>query len=162
MIDKSVSAKILWHILEISNLLNKYGDYIAQEAGLTTQQWLIMLYLAEDPNIPFFEREHHLKPLMASELADALNVSRPNITNLISSLLKKEMVIQLPDEIDRRKKRLQLTTKGMELLARLEPGRKRFNQNLMAGFSAEKKAQLLETLSLCNATIRSHFSGEEE
>ncbi len=157
MMEKDTGARIIWHILEISNLLNKYGDNISQEVGLTTQQWLIMLYLAGDPNIPYFDREQHTKPLMASELAEAFNVSRPNITNLINGLLKKGMVEQIADEVDRRKKRLKLTSKGVALLKKLEPGRKNFNNNLLKDFSAEEKDQFVEFLSHCNNTIIGHF-----
>lgn len=158
MIEKNTGAKIIWHFLEISNMLNKYGDYISQVEGLTTQQWLIMLYLAGDPNIPFFDREKHAKPLMASELAEAFNVSRPNITNLLNNLLKKEMIVQVEDEADRRKKRLRLSEKGQKLLAKLEPGRKKFNDNLLAHFTTLEKDRLLQYLDSCNNTIRAHFT----
>lgn len=158
MIEKNTGAKIIWLILEISNLLNKYGEYICQENGITTQQWLIMLYLAGDPNIPYFEREKHFKPLMASELADAFNVSRPNITNLILPLIKQKFVVQQPDEVDRRKKRLKLTDKGEQLLQKLEPGRKAFNEQLLEKFSPPQRKQLLKYLENCNDTILAHFT----
>ena len=158
MIEKNNATKIVWLILEINNLLTKYGDYICQGAGITTQQWLIMLYLAKDPNAPYFKREKHDKPLMASELADALNVSRPNITNLLNGLLKKGMVKQIPDEEDRRKKRLELAPEGIKLLAKLEPGRKIFNDNLLERFSEEERAQFSDFLENCNETIWSHFA----
>ena len=41
MMEKDTGARIIWHILEISNLLNKYGDNISQEVGLTTQQGVV-------------------------------------------------------------------------------------------------------------------------
>lgn len=155
--EKDTGARIIWHILKISNRLNKYGDNISQEVGLTTQQWLIMLYLAGDPNIPYFDREQHTKPLMASELAEAFNVSRPNVTKLINGLLRKGMVEQVVDEVDRRKKRLKLTPDGVALLKKLETGRKTFNNNLLKDFSAKDKDQFLEFLAHCNNTIIGHF-----
>ena len=156
--EQNIGAKIIWHFLEISSLLNKYGNLISQEVGLTTQQWLIMLYLAGDPNIPYFEREPPTKPLMASELAEAFGVSRPNITNLLNSLLKKGMIVQVEDDSDRRKKRLRLSDKGQELLDQLEPGRHQFNDNLLSDFTPENRGQLLDFLEHCNSTIRAHFT----
>ena len=157
MIGVSPAAKIVWNLLDISVLLNKYGEIISREAGITTQQWLIMLYLAEDPNIPFLQRERHDKPLTASELATALNVSRPNITNLVGSLLGKGYVRQTEDEDDRRKKRIVLTAAGRELVHRLEPNRSFFNTRLLKGFSGADVAKLLTQLEELNRTIREDF-----
>ena len=158
MIKKNDASKTIWAILEIADLLKKYGDLITNAEGITTQQWLIMLYLAGDPNIPYFEREPHLKPLMASELAEAFNVSRPNITNLLNGLLKKKYIIQIEDDIDRRKKRLTLAKKGLKLLAKLEPGRKQFNENFLAGLNKTEKKKFLEFLMICNEKIISDFT----
>lgn len=157
MIQKNNGAKIIWHILEIANLLKKYGEVISQEEGITTQQWLILLHLANDPNIPYFDRDKHEKPFMASELAGALNVSRPNITNLLVPLLQKGLIVQIEDEYDRRKKRLKLAEKGKALLARIEPGRKTFNKNLFETLSEADISQFLHYLKSCNNTIIEHF-----
>lgn len=158
MIEKNNASKIVWFVFEIHNLLNKYGNYICQSAGISTQQWLIMLYLAKDPNAPYFEREIHKKSLMASELADALCVSRPNVTNLLNGLLKQGLVTQIADTEDRRKKRLELTPKGIKLITKLEPGRKTFNNNLLEKFSEKDKILFTNFLEDCNNTILGHFA----
>lgn len=158
MIKKNNAAKTIWHILEIADLLKKYGDRISDRSGVTTQQWLIMLYLAGDPNIPFFEREKHYKPMMASELAEAFNVSRPNITNLLSGLLKKGLIAQVEDDVDRRKKRLKLSKSGIKLLEGLEPGRKRFNENFLEVLNKEERMNFLNYLKSCNNKIVKDFS----
>ncbi len=159
MIQKNDAAKTIWHILEIADLLKKYGDLICAVEGITSQQWLLLLYLAGDPNIPYFERERHLKPLMASELAEAFNVSRPNITNLLNGLIKKGLITQVEDSVDRRKKRLQLSAKGIEIVEKLETGRTTFNQNLFESLNTSQQKQLLAALSTVNQTIIDHFSG---
>jgi DNA-binding MarR family transcriptional regulator len=115
MIEKSIEESIVLNIFELANQLKKIGDEVYQKVGLTTQQWLILLHLAENPNLPFFKREKHKKALMVSELADSLNVSRANITNLINVLLEKDLIWQYEDEKDRRKKRLELTKKVLTL-----------------------------------------------
>lgn len=158
LIEKNDSAKTIWRILEIADLLKKYGEYICSQEGITTQQWLLLLHLAGDPNIPYFEREKHFKPLMASELAEGLNVSRPNVTNLLNSLLKKELIEQVEDDIDRRKKRLKLSAKGVDLVKKLEPGRKTFNDNLFSGFKQKEKKNLLKYLSQIDHALIEHFT----
>jgi len=159
LIEKNDASKTIWHILEIADLLKKYGDMITDREGITTQQWLIMLYLAGDPNIPYFEREPHYKPMMASELAEAFNVSRPNITNLLNGLLKKKFISQVEDEIDRRKKRLKLTKKGNKLLEKLEPGRKDFNENFLGELNKNERKNFLKFLVSCNEKIVNDFTG---
>jgi len=159
LIEKNNASKTIWHILEIADLLKKYGDKICAREGITTQQWLIMLYLAGDPNIPYFEREPHFKPMMASELAEAFNVSRPNITNLLNGLLKKKLILQVADEIDRRKKRLKLSKKGIKLLEGLEPGRKDFNKHFLSDLNKKEKDSFLKFLMLCNEKIIKDFAG---
>jgi len=158
LIERNNAAKTIWHILEIADLLKKYGDRICANEGITTQQWLIMLYLAGDPNIPYFEREPHFKPLMASELAEAFNVSRPNITNLLNGLLKKKFIVQVEDDIDRRKKRLKLSKKGNNLLGKLEPGRKSFNENFLGNLKSKERTALLKYLHVCNDKIVKDFT----
>jgi len=37
-------------VLDLSNQLGKLGEGLAAHAGLTTQQWLVLLQVAGDPN----------------------------------------------------------------------------------------------------------------
>ena len=158
MINKNPSAEIVWHFLGIADLLRKYGDLITIQEGITTQQWLLLLYLAGDPNIPTLEPRQRNRLLMASEVAEALNVSRPNVTNLLGILLKKELVEQVEDENDRRRKYLRVTPPGIALLERLEPGRADFNQNLTAKFTAGERATLLRVLRSMSDSLASRYS----
>ncbi|MFP2995409.1 MarR family transcriptional regulator [Spongiivirga sp. MCCC 1A20706] len=149
MIEKSIEESIVLSIFDLANQLKKIGDEVYQKVGLTTQQWLIMLHLADNPNLPFFKREKHIKDLMASELADSLNVSRANITNLINVLLEKGLIRQYEDTKDRRKKRLTLTKKGIELVNRTQPSRLAVIMYLTEGFSVEEKKTFLNFLETC-------------
>lgn len=157
MTDQEIRAKVIWHFLDISKLLQKYGDYICQQEGITVQQWLIMLYLEGGTEIPYFDRDDHMKPMLASELADALYVSRPNITNLVNVLLQKKLIVQVEDAEDRRRKRLQLAPAGRELLERLAPGRDAFNENLLGHLNADQLMSFLGMLEDCNERIIDHF-----
>ncbi|WP_394972739.1 MarR family winged helix-turn-helix transcriptional regulator [uncultured Croceitalea sp.] len=149
MIEKSIEESIVLSIFDLANQLKKIGDEVYQKVGLTTQQWLILLHLADNPNLPFFKRETHKKALMASELADSLNVSRANITNLINVLLEKNLVRQYEDANDRRKKRLELTKEGLELLNRTQPSRLAVIMYLTEGFSQEEKETFLRFIEAC-------------
>ncbi len=158
MIEKSIEESIVLSIFELSNQLKKIGDEVYQKVGLTTQQWLILLHLANNPNLPFLKREKHLKNLMASELADSLNVSRANITNLINVLLDKGLIKQYEDKDDRRKKRLKLTKKGVTLVENTQPSRLGVIKFLTEGFTGEEKKTFLLFLETCMSKI----SNEDE
>lgn len=149
MIEKSIEESIVLSIFDLANQLKKIGDEVYQKVGLTTQQWLILMHLGSNPNLPFFKREKHYKSLMASELADSLNVSRANITNLISVLLDKELIKQYEDEQDRRKKRLKLTKKGIDLVNKTQPSRLAVINFLVEGFNEEEKKVFLKFLETC-------------
>ncbi len=149
MIKKSIEESIVLSIFDLSNQLKKIGDEVYQKVGLTTQQWLILLHLANNPNLPFFKREKHKKDLMASELADSLNVSRANITNLINVLLEKGLIKQVEDNEDRRKKRLKLTKKGIALVEDTQPNRFAVIKYLTEGFNEDEKKTFLLFLEAC-------------
>ncbi|MCS6969328.1 MAG: MarR family transcriptional regulator [Cytophagales bacterium] len=150
MQSPATEEKLVLTILELAAALNRRGDVISEQVGITTQQWIIMLYIYGDPNIPYIGKKYsadkhfqHNAGMLASDIAEALNVSRPNITNIINLLTAKELVEQQPDENDRRRKILRLTPKGIEVLKRIEPFRRKAN---LALFSALSKEQLEATL----------------
>ncbi len=153
MIEESIEESIVMSIFELSNQLKKIGDEVYQKVGLTTQQWLILLHLASNPNLPYFKREKHQKALMASELAESLNVSRANITNLINVLLEKSLIKQHEDDVDRRKKRLQLTKKGIDLVNRTQPSRLAVINYLTEGFTKKEKESFLIFLEQCMSKL---------
>ncbi|MEM9685869.1 MAG: MarR family transcriptional regulator [Bacteroidota bacterium] len=149
MIEKSIEESIVLSIFDLSNQLKKIGDEVYQKVGLTTQQWFILMYLSNNPNLPFFKREKHEKAIMASELATSLNVTRSNITNLISVLLDKGLVKQYEDGQDRRRKRLTLTQKGVALVHKMQPSRLGVIHYLTEGFTTAEKQTFLHFLEQC-------------
>jgi hypothetical protein len=48
----SVEESIVLTLFDLSNHLGKLGEGLAGRAGLTTQQWLLLLQVAGDPNFP--------------------------------------------------------------------------------------------------------------
>ena len=156
---KSLEESIVMAILNISDTIVKNGDVVCQRKGITTQQWRIMLHLAYDPNIPFIEDMKSTKrPILASDLADAFNVSRPNITNLVNSLIEKQLVQQVEDAKDRRKKFLSLTPKGSDVLDAIQPIRKKANQRLLEHLNQAEKEDFLSSLMDCLGVLHSDFS----
>lgn len=122
---------------------------LCQTKGVTTQQWLVMLHLAHDPNIPFIDENEPDDYLTSSDLASAMNVSRPNITSIINSLMEKGMVEQRDDEYDRRVKRILLTPQGLRVLEEIQPIRQMANARLFSHFEALERDHFLDLLIAC-------------
>jgi DNA-binding MarR family transcriptional regulator len=140
MIKKNINASVIFHAIKFSETLKRKAEQIIlKKEGLTTQQWFILLLLAKDPNIIYLQENRHEKDMMAMEIADALNVSRANITNLLNVLIEKNLIVQYEDGEDKRRKRLKLTPEGEKALLNIEELRHRYNAKLFAGFSKTEK-----------------------
>jgi DNA-binding MarR family transcriptional regulator len=139
MIKKNQNASLIFHVIRFSETIRKHGDVMTQQYGITTQQWLILLLLYKDPNIIYLQEHPQDKPMLAKELADAMNVSRANITNLLNVLLKKKLIKQVADGVDKRRKRLTLSKSGEKIIEALEPPRNKRNEKLFNHFTKEEK-----------------------
>ncbi len=147
-IEKNQESAIVSGVLRLANLLRKRGDVICQQFGVTTQQWLILLHLAKDPNLYLDNEPTDAQPIVAADLADILSVSRPNITNLINSLIEKGLVRQVENSKDRRQKYLILTTEGLNVVNSIEPFRQKANKKLLAQFSTQEKKDILTFINI--------------
>ena len=149
MLHKNINASVIFHSIKLSETWKKRGDLITQQFGITTQQWFILLLLAKDPNILYFKLNPSSKPLMAKELAEAMNVSRANITNMLNVLIRKKLVAQLSDKDDKRRKRLSLTPQGLALVKRLEKLRIAYNKKMLSQFTPAEKKQFIRFVDDC-------------
>lgn len=149
MLQKTVEATILQHLLEFADQLKRNGEFLLREFGLTPQQWLILLHLVKDPNLPFTSALRPEAPVLASQLAGFFNVSRANITNHLNALIAKELIVQTEDAADRRRKMLDLTEAGRNLVKLVEPQRHLENEKLFSSFSDEEKTEFLSYIQRC-------------
>jgi DNA-binding MarR family transcriptional regulator len=147
--NSTKEESIVLGVIELASQILKRSSNITRRAGLTTQQWLILLYIKNDPNIPLSRERNLHHGVLASDIADALNVSRPNVTNLIHSLVEKGLITQTRDEDDKRRKRLELTDKAKALLAKIEPLRRDSNRILFEEMTDSDKQKLLNLLTQC-------------
>jgi DNA-binding MarR family transcriptional regulator len=155
MKSKTLEESIVLHILEVAAQMAQKGDIITNRVGITTQQWIVMLYIYGDPNIPNIDKKlTNETGVLASDIASALNVSRPNITNLVNSLVSKGLIYQEADAEDRRRKLLKISEQGLELLQQLEPFRRKANSMLFSKFTKEELSIILKDLQIILARLR--------
>jgi DNA-binding MarR family transcriptional regulator len=147
----SVEESIVLAVLDLSNQLGKLGEGLAGQAGLTTQQWLVLLQVAGDPNfhMPDGWAARATGGVLGSEIAEARGVSRASVSTLVAQLLAKGLVRQQPETGDRRRKGLSITAKGRAALARLAASRRRANRTLLAELSQRERAVFLRSLRAC-------------
>lgn len=148
-IQKTHNESIVLAIIELAAQMVKKGSNLTNMIGLTTQQWMILLYVQGDKNIPYSEERFQDGGILASDIAEALNVSRPNITNLLQVLSDKGLIKQDKDPRDKRRKVLILTRKGEEAIAKVNPLRENANLRLLYDFSEDEKEDLLAKLMHC-------------
>lgn len=160
MSKHSVEDSLIFTIIDLANQVYKSGGLLTNKVGLTTQQWLILLYLAGDPHFNDHRRKFNASKegAYASEIADVLNVSRPNITNMINILMQKGLIVQAEDVLDRRRKKLKLTERALSILEKLQPFREKGNKKLFAHLKTEQKEDLLLKLKACLEVINESFS----
>ena len=151
MIQQNTNSTLIHLFLETADRLRSIGDKVGKPEGITTQQWVILLHLAGDDNMSYLQNNKQEKPLMAKELAEALHTSRANITNLVNVLIGKSLVIQVADNLDRRRKRLRLSPEGQRVVKRLEKQRNQHNDWLLTGF--EEKEKLVASKFMKNMLI---------
>ncbi|WP_338759527.1 MarR family transcriptional regulator [Bernardetia sp. ABR2-2B] len=148
-IQKTNNESIVLAIIEIAAQMLKKGSNLTNIVGLTTQQWMVLLYIQGDTNIPYAEERLQQGGILASDIAEALNVSRPNITNLIQVLADKGLIKQDKDPRDKRRKVLVLTRKGRDAIGKVAPLRENANMRLLYDFSEDEKEDFLAKLMHC-------------
>ncbi len=152
-IEKRLEESLIIRLIAVGEALKRRRDKICQELGISAQQWLILLHLAKDPNLAFFTKEKHRKPLLASEIARSLDVSRPNVTKLLNVLLEKGLIEQVKDRNDHRRKRIELSEAGRSLVESLQPMRLQLNEQLFEGFDRQEMQAALRFLDNCLARL---------
>jgi DNA-binding MarR family transcriptional regulator len=150
-LTRSIEDSIVLALFDIANELGKLGDGVSSRAGLTTQQWLLLLQVAGDPNfaVPKDSPARNGAGVMASEIAAARGVTRANVSILVAQLLRMGLVSQAAQPSDRRRKHLTVTDAGRAALATIESARHEANQNLFAGLKPAERRQLLRSLHAC-------------
>jgi DNA-binding MarR family transcriptional regulator len=144
----ATEESIVHTLFDLANHLMRRGEKLASEAGLTTQQWIVLLQIAGDPNFPGAPKRRQAG-VLASEIASARGVSRATVSAVVGALVERGLVEDQADEADRRRRRLTTTDLGDQVIAQLAPIRRRANRRLFAGLAAGERDELLRLLRHC-------------
>lgn len=136
-------------LVDLSGQLQRRGEAIARRAGVSTQQWLILLHIAGEPGLPRLAQGHDKDGILASDIASIRGVTQANISRLLAGLIARGLVKQTGDATDARRRRLALTDRGRKALARVEPLRQRANELLLSDFTSAERAVFVRCLHRC-------------
>lgn len=78
-----------------------------------------------------------------SDIARALGLTPPNLTNLSEKLVKKKLAIRLADANDRRIIYLDITDKGINMIKKVNEEGKKIREELFEKLTDEERQQLL-------------------
>jgi len=90
-------------VYRLQNVFLKAGH------DITVEQWMVMLLLWQEDG------------QFQQQLADGINKDKATVTRQIDGLEKRNLIVRVPDRVDRRQKRVHLTNRGREMEGALIP-----------------------------------------
>lgn len=123
-------------IHDVSRLRRTVFDQKLKPLGITRSQWWVLTNLAR----------HDGQGYAQIELARLLDVGKVTLGGLIDRLEENELVMRVPDKLDRRSKRVKMSRKGKNLLKKVENIGAVVNKEIMRGISTDDENELIRIL----------------
>jgi len=117
-------------VQSIKNLV--FREFKAKNFNITPEQWAVMSYL------------HKEDGLYQKQIADFLYKDKPTVTRILDILEKRNLIIRISDEKDRRKFKIYLTQDGKDTVAQLIPIAKEIQFKIKENISQNE----IETLKI--------------
>ncbi|PMS38439.1 DNA-binding MarR family transcriptional regulator [Trinickia symbiotica] len=139
--DQSVSSihnRLFFRLFQAGNTLDRQT---IKALGITTVQWAVLGALS---------RAQVAEGMSFSELADYLVVSRQSLDGVLKRLEREEHVVRIADTVDRRAKKVVLTTNGRAFWDSLQPKIYEFYRQALASFRFDDKVSLVHFLNQLN------------
>ena len=96
------------------------------------------------------------------ELGEELGVTKSRITALVTELLEKSFVVQSVDKKDKRKKYLQLSSKGLEYMDCHKKAYENWFEKIWSKFDNKEKEAFSLALAKVNDVIKEELCEKEE
>jgi len=114
----------------IKNLI--FREFKSENFNITPEQWAVMSYL------------HKEDGLYQKQIADFLFKDKPTVTRILDLLEKRNLIIRISDEKDRRKFKIYLTQDGKDTVVKLIPIAKEVQNKIIENITTEE----IETLKI--------------
>jgi len=120
----------------VKNLL--FREFKANNFNITPEQWAVMSYLNNEDG------------LYQKQIADFLYKDKPTITRILDLLEKRNLIIRLSDDKDRRKFKIYLTQDGKDTVRQLIPVANEVQEKINENISPQELEALKNTLYKIN------------
>lgn len=111
VIDEAGILAISTRLQRLSDRIRKDGVEIYKEMGISFEpKWFPVIYVLHKKNI-----------LSVVEIANEIGYTHPSTITLLKELEKEKIISSKKDKADERKRLLQLSTKGQELVSKMGP-----------------------------------------
>jgi DNA-binding MarR family transcriptional regulator len=81
------------------------------------------------------------------ELADELGLDRSNVANVVDRLVRRGLLKQTVSKLDRRKRSIAITDKGLKMLTCFEPKAERAQAKVLEVLTSEERKQFMALLA---------------
>ncbi|MCX2451602.1 MarR family transcriptional regulator [Pedobacter sp. PLR] len=105
-------------ILALSTRLQRLSEQLRKDGALLYNTYEIDF---EPKWFPVIYTLHHKQPLGVVELATEIGYTHPSTISLLKELEKQKLIRSKKDKKDERKRLIQLTAKGEELILKMQP-----------------------------------------
>lgn len=105
-------------ILALSTRLQRLGEQLRKDGALIYREFGIDF---EPKWFPVIFTLHHKKILSVVEIANEIGYSHPSTISLLKELEKQKMIISKKDKTDERKRLIELSPKGLDLIEKMKP-----------------------------------------
>ncbi|OGI03531.1 MAG: hypothetical protein A2Y25_10800 [Candidatus Melainabacteria bacterium GWF2_37_15] len=138
-IEETLDHTISTVVQLIKNSL--FREFKAKNHNITPEQWGVLAKL------------HHEDGICQKQIADSLVKDKPTTTRILDLLEKKNLIIRISDDKDRRKFRVYLTQDGKNTVNELIPVAVAFQDRLKSNISAGELEQFYGILEKINKNI---------
>ena len=125
-----------------THLLHRAGqraaDIFAEEAkkgGLTPRQYAVLTAVSQEEGLP------------QAELVARTGIDRSTLADIVARLLSRGLIQRKRAKEDGRAYAIKLSAKGTKALAKAKPAASAADSRLLAGLSATKRNEFLQTLA---------------
>jgi len=116
-------------------------EFKANKLDITTEQWSVLAKLNYEDGV------------YQKQIGDCLFKDKPTITRILDLMEKKNLIIRMPDDKDRRKSKIYLTKDGKDIANKLAPISEGFQNKLTTNITREELENFTQTLEKISKNI---------
>jgi DNA-binding MarR family transcriptional regulator len=120
-------------------------ESVLRPYDLGSTQWYVLYQLANEG------------PTMQRDLVRMLQIERATLSGIVSTLVRKGFIEQIPDDVDQRQKRLRITATGLQLWKQLPDPIALIQSVAFDGVDESELALVVKVLQAATERLNGHY-----